>query len=538
MEDRANPQKLVVLIAGEARNEALCELLRAAAAAEGASISIERTDRDLRDAVSATRALDRSSSLLFVTTDEEDALAAIEVGADEAIAFRTNEADLSADHASLASSHGIQDVDRLVRRALTRAKTRLYSEQIYGTAAHAEKLSALGTLVAGVAHEINNPCAALTLSLQVVKYRLTPLFELARVAPTPEEYRAALRPVLEQTDLRRFLPDLSSTFEDMVRATEAISAIVSDLRLFARTEEREQPQRVEVHALIDQVLRIAGARISAVAHIERDYDANVSYAHVARFRLAQVLTNIFVNAAQAMAEVSRPIHRLRVGTRADQEGLVISVSDSGPGIPAEQLERIFDPFFTTKKPGEGTGLGLALSSDLVRQMGGQLIVESEYGNGATFLIYLPLGTPIAAASPPQASDWVPSSYGRRSVILAVDDDERVLRAYARALRDRYDVLLATDGQEAIDLLSSGSHADAVLTDLRMTDLGGRQLIAWLAAERPALSKKVVISTAVPLEMAEEEKLRECSAALLYKPVSYEKLHTVFRRLLETDDLAA
>ncbi len=531
MEDRASPEKLVVLIASDAYDEATCELLRAAARACDAAVSIERTDRDLRDTISEARAADRSSALLYIASDEEDALAAIEHGADEAATF-------SARHPAHGGAHDVGEIDRTLRRALTRARTRLYNEQLYGSAAHAEKLSALGTLVAGVAHEINNPCSALTLSLQVVKFRLAPLFDLARTAPSPEEHRAALRLLLDRADMRRFLPDLSSTFDDMVRATESISAIVGDLRLFARSEEREQPQHVDLHALIDQVLRIAGARISAVAHIERDYDPQVSYAFVPRSRLAQVLTNIFVNAAQAMAEIPRPMHRLRVSTRTDQEGLVISVSDTGPGIPADQLERIFDPFFTTKKPGEGTGLGLALSSDLVRRMGGQILATSEPGSGATFLIYLPLGKPATASSEPQRADWVPSSYGRRSVILAVDDDERVLRAYARALRDRYDVLLATDGQEAIDMLSSGSHADAILTDLRMTDIGGRQLIAWLQTERPALAKKVVVSTAVPLDEAEEEKLQASCAALVYKPVSYDRLHAVFQDLLTPDYMAA
>ena len=523
MEERTAPEKLVVLISQDAYDDTACELLRAAARACDAAISIEKTERDLRDSIGEARAADRGSALLYIAADEEAALAAIELGVDEAATF---------------AACDVHTIDRTLRRALTRARTRLYNEQLYGSAAHAEKLSALGTLVAGVAHEINNPCSALTLSLQVVKYRLAPLFDLARTAPSPDEYRAQLRTVLDRADMRRFLPDLTSTFDDMVRATESISAIVGDLRLFARSEEREQPQHVDLHALLDQVLRIAGARIGGIAHIERDYDPHVSFAYVPRSRLAQVLTNILINAAQAMAEISRPMHRLRISTRADQEGLVISVSDTGPGIPPDQLERIFDPFFTTKRPGEGTGLGLALSSDLVRRMGGQLLVESEHGHGATFLIYLPLGKPQTTASEPQRAEWVPSSYGRRAVILAVDDDERVLRAYARALRDRYDVLLATDGQEAIDLLASGSHADAVLTDLRMTDVGGRQLINWLEGERPALSKKVVVSTAVPLDEAEEQKLRQSCAALIYKPVSYDTLHAVFRDLLQTDYLAA
>lgn len=519
MEDRASPEKVTVLCAGDAWDDTCAELLRAAAGARGVAITIERSDRDLRDTIVEARAADRIAALLYVAPDEEDVLAAIEAGADEAITH---------------ASYDLAFVDRVLSRTLTRARTRLYHEQLYGSAAHAEKLSALGTLVAGVAHEINNPCSALTLSLQVVKYRLGPLFELARSAASPEEYRAALRAVLERSDIRRALPDLSSTFDDMMRATESISAIVGDLRLFARSEEHEQPQHVDLHALIDQVLRITGPRISPVAHIERDYDPSVAYAHVPRSRLAQVLTNILINAAQAMAEVERPIHRLRISTRADAEGLVISISDTGPGIPPDQLDRIFDPFFTTKKAGEGTGLGLALSSDLVRRMGGQILVESDYGHGATFLIYLPLGKPATSSSQPVQAQWVPSSYGRRAVILAVDDDERVLRAYARALRDRYDVLLATDGQEAIDMLSSGSHVDAVLTDMQMTDIGGQKLVEWLEAERPELVKKVVVATAIPMPEEDEQRLRLTCGAVLYKPVSYDALHTVFRELLRSE----
>lgn len=522
--ERAAPEKIMVLCAGGAFSKSVGDLFEASARASNVTVEVVPTDRNVRDAVTEARAADRSTALLFVALDEEDVLSAIEAGADEAIT---------------SDAVDLPEVDRILRRTLARGQTRLYHERIYGAAAHAEKLTALGTLVAGVAHEINNPCSALTLSLQVVKLRLAPLFELARVSASPDEYRTALRTHLERADARRFLPDMSSTFEDMLRATESIAAIVSDLRLFARSEEREAPQHVDVHALIDQVLRIVGARVSSVAHVERDYDPAVTFAYVQRSRLAQVLTNILVNAAQAMAEIQRPIHRVRISTRADAEGFVISIADTGPGIAPDQLDRIFDPFFTTKKPGEGTGLGLALSSDLVRRMGGQILVESELGHGATFLLYIPIGRPAADSGEPISSQWVPSSYGRRAVILAIDDDERVLRSYARALRDRYDVLLATDGQEAIDLLASGSHADAILTDMQMADVGGRRLVEWLRAERPKLVKRVVVATAVPMSEADERSLRETCGALLYKPVSFDALHSAFARIFrDRGELAA
>jgi signal transduction histidine kinase len=483
---------------------------------EGVPITLLSATADLRDELPAARGGRREVAILYVAADEETALLALEVGADEAL-----------DVASVTPTL----LARALRRAVTRASTRLQAERVYGSAAHAEKLRSLGALVAGVAHEVNNPCAALLLSIEVVRRRLAPLFDLARDAPTPSAYRAGLEVILRRAETQRVMPDMSNVLDDMARATDSISSIVRDLRIFTRSEEIEQPQRVDVHALLDQVLRIAGSRISARGHVERDYAPNLPPVFVPRSRLAQVFTNILVNAAQAIGEIDRPVHRVRISTRADDEGVVVTVSDTGPGISPEHLERIFDPFFTTKKAGEGTGLGLALSNDLMRRMGGHILAESDASGGATFLVYLPSAAPALDDDDRPADRWVPAPPPRRRVILAVEDDERVLRAYARVLRDHYDVLLASDGQEAIDLLRSGSRADAVLTDLILPEVDGHELIAWLRAERPELAKRIIVATASPLDEAEDRGLRDHCAVLLEKPVSHDVLLRAFDRVL-------
>ncbi len=506
VDTRPTSSSVVVLLGPDHAQAPREKLAQEVTAALDRPVTVRRISGNTRDDIPAVRTSDRYVALLYVCADDDDALAAIESGADEVLVT----VDLRG-----------SDLRRAARLAIARADARLRSERLFGSAAHAEKLRSLGALVAGVAHEINNPCAALTLLIEVMRRRLAPLSELEGAAPGGPEYRARLDALLARAEVTRVMPEVNRVLDDMGRATETISSIVRDLHVFTRVDELEKPQRVDVHEIINQVLRLAGSRVTTRGHVERDFSAELPQVFVPRSRLAQVLTNVLVNAAQAIAEVERPVHRVQVSTRADDEGVIIAVRDTGPGIPPEHLERVFDPFFTTKKPGEGTGLGLALSSDLVRRMGGQLLVQSTYGEGATFMIYLPAApddAPFEPAAP--LPSWRPAANAqRRRSVLVVDDDERVLRAYARVLRDDYDVLLATDGQEAIDLLRSGSRADVVLTDLEMPEVSGLALIEWLRAERPALARRVVMATATPLAEIEDSDIRGKVSALLGKPVS-------------------
>ncbi|MEZ4410879.1 MAG: ATP-binding protein [Polyangiales bacterium] len=379
----------------------------------------------------------------------------------------------------------------------------------------------------------------------MLRRRLYPLAELEREGASGAAYRERLAALLARAEVQRVMPEVTRVLDDMGRATDTISSIVRDLHVFTRVDELEKPQRVDVHEIINQVLRLAGSRVTARGHVERDFAVELPAVYVPRSRLAQVLTNILVNAAQAIAEVDRPVHRVQVSTRADDEGIIIAVRDTGPGIAPEHLDRVFDPFFTTKKPGEGTGLGLALSSDLVRRMGGQLLVQSTFGEGATFMVYLPAAPEDAPYEPalPLPSWRPPANATLRRSVLVVDDDERVLRAYARVLRDDYDVLLASDGQEAIDLLRSGSRADLVITDLEMPEVDGLALIDWLRAERPELARRVVMATATPLAEIEDSGVESKVSALLGKPVSPAALLAACERALAVpgrggDDLAS
>jgi len=198
----------------------------------------------------------------------------------------------------------------------------------------------------------------------------------------------------------------------------------------------------------------------------------------------------------------------------------ITVSDTGPGIPPESLERIFDPFFTTKRQTLGTGLGLSISREILRRLGGELSVESVHGEGATFLCFLPIPSPeaLARAGKPAAT---PTRAGRATdmtSVLVVEDDERVLRSYARLLGSRHRLMVACDGREAIQMLQSGSTADVLVLEVDLATSDGPELLAWLEAERPELARRTILATAGGSRFNYDEFLRKHGAVVMHKPL--------------------
>jgi C4-dicarboxylate-specific signal transduction histidine kinase/ActR/RegA family two-component response regulator len=396
---------------------------------------------------------------------------------------------------------------------------------------HTEKLSALGTLVAGVAHEINNPLMALQLSIEACTSLMTPLSNALQAinvlatrggGATAEQLQAVHE--LGQNGAPRV--EAKQLLVEMLAASSAIASVVRDLRVFARADgDREEAQVLDTNDVVDQALRLVGREIAMVAHIERDYSRSLPRVVVPHGRLTQVLVNILINAAHAINDVERAVHRVRISTRCDAEYVAISISDTGPGIPAEVLAHIFDPFFTTKRTGLGTGLGLSISRSIMRDLGGDLIVESVHGSGATFVALLPLPDLVTFRNAflrnhGAAARTQPTL---RRTVLVVDDDDRILKAYGRMLGNTFDVMMARDTQEAIELLSSGSNADALVTELSLPDADGRTLFEWLARERPQLAACTVFVAADATRERYAAFLSEINNSVLTKPVAASEL---------------
>jgi signal transduction histidine kinase/ActR/RegA family two-component response regulator len=460
----------------------------------------------------------------FLAEDEPMVLTALAAGADEAAVFT------QVDASALAAF-----VDRLELRARLRAET----QRLHETFANTEKLTALGTLVAGVGHEINNPLSAMMLSIEAARRHVLPQLEasweitraISRGEPVP---KSALQRIQQAEQCERLGRDAARLFDDISSAADSIASIVRDLRIFARTDQEEPPELVDLTDLVDHAIRLVGREVFQHGLLERDYTPGLPKLVVPRNRVTQVFMNVLINAAHAIREVSRPVHRVRVSTRADEDFLAVSISDTGPGIPEDSLERIFDPFFTTRRAELGTGLGLAISRSILRRLGGDLIVESVYGNGATFICLLPIPTREAIKEAYKRATISKRSIPPRaaSSVLLVDDDERVLRSYVRLLNPDYRIVIAQDASDAIELLESGSTPDVLVLELDLPAGDGPMLLNWVAQHRPLLAQRTLIVTAAAGKASYGEYLASSRCSVLHKPVRGDELLSAINQLLE------
>jgi signal transduction histidine kinase len=232
----------------------------------------------------------------------------------------------------------------------------------------AEKMKSLGQLVAGVAHELNNPIGFVHANLQLLDEYIRKLVDAQRTGGDTERAREAITKLLSRSR----------------EGTERVKKIVQDLRTFSRMDQAEL-QDASLHEEIDRTLALMEPRFKNGVVVERDY-GDIPRVRCYAGQLNQVFLNLLMNACDAMHDQGK----IRVRTRRGPLGVRLEFSDDGPGIPESVRSRIFDPFFTTKPVGEGTGLGLSLSHGIIERHGGSIHVESEPGAGSTFVIDLPL----------------------------------------------------------------------------------------------------------------------------------------------------
>jgi CheY-like chemotaxis protein len=209
-------------------------------------------------------------------------------------------------------------------------------------------------------------------------------------------------------------------------------------------------------------------------------------------RLEQVFLNLLINAVQALPSDRVHDNCIRIRTGLERRGcsdwVVVEVADNGAGIPPGLVDRVFDPFFTTKPVGMGTGLGLPICHSIVTRMGGNVAVKSELGEGTSFFVSLPVASAdtLHAAIPPAIS-VVRST--RRAKILVIDDEPAVATTLSRLLGEEHDVVVATDGQHALECLERQSF-DVVLCDLLMPEMSGMELYEELRRRNPAQAERV------------------------------------------------
>jgi two-component system, NtrC family, sensor kinase len=256
-----------------------------------------------------------------------------------------------------------------------------------------DKMSTLGRLVAGMAHELNNPINFVYGNVDFLAQYVEDLLTLVRAvdafAGLPAELRAELDVIKQRIEFDYLVEDSHKLLNSIRNGAERTAAIVRDLKNFSRTGAGDMVE-TDVIAGIETTLNLISPLHRGRIAIERDYQAGLPKLVANAGHINQVFMNILTNAAQAI----RGPGTIRIAvSRAEEAGvgmLQVSVSDTGEGIPPDVLARITDPFFTTKGVGEGTGLGLWITDSIVRAHGGRLTCESEVGNGSTFTVVLPL----------------------------------------------------------------------------------------------------------------------------------------------------
>jgi signal transduction histidine kinase len=384
--------------------------------------------------------------------------------------------------------------------------------------AHSERLSAIGLLAAGVGHEINNPSTAVLANAERLRAELEALLT---------------RPRLQQADvLQQRAADWLESLGDCIAASRRITSIVRALNVFSRrTDENARPEPTFINDEVATVLRLVGKEVRFQAHVELDLDPGLPYVLAPPHAMTQVVTNLVVNALQALEKKSREERKLTIKTSHDDDIVMFEVLDNGQGIQPDVVARVFDPFFTTKHVGSGSGLGLSISRELVTRSGGEIFVESELGRGACFRVVLP--RPERSAPEPRSASWPPMSTARLRVLI-VDDDEMLLRAITGSLTEEFECVPLPDARTALDIIEKAERFDVMVCDVVMPDMDGLQLYEKVRERDPSLAERTLFFSGGLQSQALEQALVDTGRTVLGKPTSMRELARKIRRVAAGD----
>lgn len=374
-----------------------------------------------------------------------------------------------------------------------------------------ERLAAVGTLAAGVAHQLNNPLAYVIANINYLAEEM-PAF-LQTVAPTlsaPERERLA---------------ELLSAMSDAREGAERVARIVRDLRTFSRMED-ERRELLDVIALLESACVLVESELKNRGRLVKIFDA-IPPVEANPSRLAQAFLNLLLNAAQAIPEGSPSTNEVSVRTFMDPSDnmIVVEVKDSGVGMSAAVQARIFDPFYTLKPVGEGTGLGLTTCLAIVHAMGGSVIVESQEGGGSTFRVRLP---PAARSAKRELTTAPPESVARQRMLI-VDDELTLLSSLRRALGRDLDVVLASSAAEAMLVLEQDDCFDVVLCDIMMPEVTGIELFERVSASHPELRDWFIFMTGGAFSASTRQFIDSTELPRLEKPFDVRELRRLLHR---------
>jgi PAS domain S-box-containing protein len=351
-----------------------------------------------------------------------------------------------------------------------------------------EKLSAVGTMISGVAHELNNPLTSIIGNAQLLAKR-----------NVPEEIKNKLNVILKES----------------IRS----SKIVGGLLAFAR-EHKPERQMTNINVILMESLKLReyDLKVSNI-DVQMSASGNLPETFADPYQLQQVFINLINNARDALS--GRDRGGLAIRTSGKDGLIMIEFEDNGPGIPEKLTNKIFDPFFTTKETGKGTGLGLSMSYGIIKEHGGTISVESKPGKGAKFVVTLPV-TESAQPALEEVSPPAKSSIGTRTV-LVVDDEESLRNLVFEALTEGgFLVEIASSGEEAINLLKKRQF-DAVISDIKMPGIGGKSLFLYIQKHYPDIAEKIIFMTGDVLNKDTQLFLQTTNNRFIEKPFDVDAL---------------
>jgi two-component system NtrC family sensor kinase len=402
-------------------------------------------------------------------------------------------------HLELSIKPVRDDSGRLVNyRGVTRdvsSQARLQAQLIQSA-----KLSGIGQMISGVAHELNNPLTT------VIGYT-----QLLQASDVDDNVKA----------------DLQRIYDGALRAQR----IVQNLLTFAR---QKKPQRTptDLNEVIEHTMTLRGYHlkvdnVEVVTALEDD----LPWTMADSYQLEQVFLNIINNAHQAMSQAAGQRVLTVKSELADPHTIRVTVTDTGPGMSTETLDRVFDPFFTTKDVGLGTGLGMSVSHGIVQEHGGRIWAESVLGEGATFVVELPVKHWAEDMDTQLSDDGLAPTDTDARRILIIDDEENVVDLMVKALADSgYLVEGVTSADSALDRLRRGQYG-LIISDVRMPGMDGPACEKEVRAMNPDLAERIIYVTGDVLGSATQAFLKGKEGRCLRKPFAVEELKRAVRQFL-------
>jgi two-component system, cell cycle sensor histidine kinase and response regulator CckA len=380
-------------------------------------------------------------------------------------------------------------------------------KQIESLLVRADRLASVGTLAAGIAHEINNPLSYVVANQQIIAETLKKLGD-----EMPDKRFQDLRELLGQAQ----------------EGAERVRVIVHELKSVSLPDNGAQGA-VDIHRALENAVIMARNEIIHRARLAKDYQP-VPLIQANEAKIAQVFLNLITNAAQAIPVGKAGNNLITIRTRTDSsDNAVVEITDSGAGISEEVIDRIFDPFYTTKPVGGGSGLGLSVCHGIITAIGGQINVSSQVGVGTTVRVCLKKAPNTAVPRVQPVTD-PKENHNKHPRILIVDDEPSVARALRRALHE-YEVTVCLNAREAIRQIEARPDFDLIFCDLMMPDVSGIELYQVVTHQVPGIEKRIVFLTGGAFTQKAKDFLDNLPNQWLEKPFDVGQIQTLVRQRL-------